>query len=348
MQPRKSVQEMKAYSPPTQGRGAALRLDFNENTVGCSPTVAAAIARVLSANNVAMYPEYSSAPEIASSFFNIEAAQLAITNGTDEAIQLLINTFMEAGDELVITSPTYAMYRFYAEVAGVRVREVKYSLDDDLQFPMDALLRSITASTNAIFIANPNNPTGGAISIPEIRRVLEAAPKAMVLIDEAYVEFCGITAIGLLDEYENVFISRTMSKAYGMAGLRCGFLMSTASNMGWVRKAQSPYSVNFVAIAAAVAAIADTQYVAGYVQEVVQARSFVVSELGRLGIKQFESHGNFVLFMVGNQAEHVVSKLRDAGVLVRNRGHEFEGSVRVTVGTTEQMKLFIQELEKAL
>lgn len=125
MQPRKSVQEMKAYSPPTQGRGAALRLDFNENTVGCSPTVAAAIARVLSANNVAMYLEYSSAPEIASSFFNIEAAQLAITNGTDEAIQLLINTFMEAGDELVITSPTYAMYRFYAEVAGVRVREVK-------------------------------------------------------------------------------------------------------------------------------------------------------------------------------------------------------------------------------
>ena len=90
------------------------------------------------------------------------------------------------------------------------MREVKYSLYTDLEFPMDALLLSISASTNAIFIANPNNPTGGAISIPEIRRILEAAPNAVVLIDEAYMEFCGITAIGLLSEYGNLFISRTM------------------------------------------------------------------------------------------------------------------------------------------
>ena len=133
-----------------------------------------------------------------------------------------------------------------------------------------------------------------------------------------------------------------------MAGLRCGFLLSSASNMGWVRKAQSPYSVNFVAIAAAVAAIADKEYVENYVREVVQARSFVVAELDRLGIQQFNSDGNFVLFMVGKHAERIVSKLRDAGVLVRNRSHEFEGSVRVTVGTTDQMKLFIQDVEKAL
>ena len=348
MQPRKSIMGMLAYSPPTQGREMAVRLDFNENTVGCSPTVTSAVARALSANSVAIYPEYGSAREIVSSFFEIDSAQLTITNGTDEAIQLLINTFMEAGDELVITSPTYAMYRFYAEVAGVRVREVRYSLDNDLEFPMDALLQSISASTNAIFIANPNNPTGGAISIPEIRRILDAAPDAMVLIDEAYVEFSGTTALGLLDEFENLFVSRTMSKAYGMAGLRCGFLLSSASNMGWVRKAQSPYSVNFVAIAAVVAAINDQEYVANYVREVIQARSYVVAELDRLGIQQFDSNGNFVLFMVGKHADRIVSDLRSAGVLVRNRSHEFAGSVRVTVGTTGQMELFIQELEKAL
>jgi histidinol-phosphate aminotransferase len=240
------------------------------------------------------------------------------------------------------------MYRFYAEVAGVRVREVKYSLDTDLEFPMDALLLSISASTNAIFIANPNNPTGGAISIPEIRCILEAAPNAVVLIDEAYMEFCGITAIGLLSEYGNLFISRTMSKAYGMAGLRCGFLISSASNIGWVRKAQSPYSVNYVAVAAAVAAIEDKAYVESYVNQVVQARSYVSAELTRLGIRQFKSDGNFVLFMVGKHAERIVSDLRAAGVLVRNRSHECEGSLRVTVGTTDQMKNFIHELERAL
>jgi histidinol-phosphate aminotransferase len=124
MQPRKSVQEMQAYSPPTQGRGSAVRLDFNENTVGCSPLVTFAVAQVLSANSVAMYPEYSSAREIISSFFKVDSEQMAVTNGTDEAIQLLVNTFMDAGDELVITSPSYAMYRFYAEVSGVVVKEV--------------------------------------------------------------------------------------------------------------------------------------------------------------------------------------------------------------------------------
>ena len=348
MKPRKSIVSMQAYSPPTQERGAAIRLDFNENTVGCSPTVTAAVVQALSENSVAMYPEYSWARDIFSSFFEVDSAQLAITNGTDEAIQLLINTYMDAGDELVITSPSYAMYRFYAEVAGVRVREVKYSLDTDLEFPMDALLLSISASTNAIFIANPNNPTGGAISIPEIRRILEAAPNAVVLIDEAYMEFCGITAIGLLSEYGNLFISRTMSKAYGMAGLRCGFLISSASNIGWVRKAQSPYSVNYVAVAAAVAAIEDKAYVESYVNQVVQARSYVSAELTRLGIRQFKSDGNFVLFMVGKHAERIVSDLRAAGVLVRNRSHECEGSLRVTVGTTDQMKNFIHELERAL
>ena len=348
MNPRKSIVNMQAYSPPTQGRGAAVRLDFNENTVGCSLTVTAAVVQALSVNSVAMYPEYSSARDIFSSFFEVDSAQLAITNGTDEAIQLLINTYMDAGDELVITSPSYAMYRFYAEVAGVRVREVKYSLYTDLEFPMDALLLSISASTNAIFIANPNNPTGGAISIPEIRRILEAAPNAVVLIDEAYMEFCGITAIGLLSEYGNLFISRTMSKAYGMAGLRCGFLISSASNIGWVRKAQSPYSVNYVAVAAAVAAIKDKAYVENYVNQVVQARSYVSAELSRLGIRHFKSDGNFVLFMVGEHAERIVSDLRAAGVLVRNRSHECEGSLRVTVGTADQMKNFIHELERAL
>jgi histidinol-phosphate aminotransferase len=348
MQPRKAVQEMLAYSPPTQGRDSAIRLDFNENTVGCSPSVTVAVAQALSANSVAMYPEYSSAREIISLFFNVDSEQMAITNGTDEAIQLLVNTFMNAGDELIITSPSYAMYRFYAELSGVVVKEVKYLLDDNLSFPMDELLRAITPSTKAVFIANPNNPTGGAISIPEIRRILDAAPNAMVLIDEAYVEFCGVTAIGLLREYENLFISRTMSKAYGMAGLRCGFLFSSASNMGWVRKAQSPYSVNFVAITAAVAAIKDKAYVENYVNQVVQARSYVSAELSRLGIRHFKSDGNFVLFMVGKHAERIVSELRNAGVLVRNRSHECEGSVRVTVGTKGQMELFIQELEKAL
>lgn len=348
MQPRDSVRLMQAYAPPTQGRGESQRLDFNENTVGCSTSVISAIGAALTANKISMYPEYGDALKSMASFLKVETDELTFTNGTDEAIQLLVNTFLNPSDEVVILNPSYAMYRFYAQVAGAQVTEVRYSLEKDLEFPMDALLKSVTGATKAIFIANPNNPTGGAISTNEIRRILRAAPQTLVLIDEAYFEFCGVTAIGLLNEFSNLFVSRTLSKAYGLAGLRCGCLISNRENMFWVRKAQSPYSVNFVAAAAAVAAVGDQAFVTGYVREVVTARSFVVAELSRLGIKQFHSDANFVLFMIEGKARNVVAELRRSGILIRDRGHEIKDCLRVTIGTQAQMQNFIQELEKLI
>ena len=121
--PKQSVRNMRPYSPPTQGRGGKVRLDFNENTVGCSPRVLAAVTQALTDENVAMYPEYSEARAEIANFLGVDDDQLTFTNGTDEAIQLLVNTFFESGDELVIISPSYAMYRFYAEVAGVQVTQ---------------------------------------------------------------------------------------------------------------------------------------------------------------------------------------------------------------------------------
>ena len=348
MEPRESVRLMQPYAPPTHGRGTAQRLDFNENTVGCSPVVISAITSALTTNNVAMYPEYGHAIKSMASFLEVDADELTFTNGTDEAIQLLVNTFVDKSDEVVILNPSFAMYRFYAQVAGAHITEVMYSLETDLAFPMDELLNAITDSTKAIFLANPNNPTGRAISIDEIRRILYAAPQALVLIDEAYFEFCEVTAIGLIKEFSNLFVCRTLSKAYGLAGLRCGCLISNQENMSWVRRAQSPYSVNFVAAAAAVAAVEDKQFVTDYVREVLSARSYVVAEFNRLGIRQFHSDANFVLFMVNGDASNIVVALRQSGILIRDRGHEISNCLRVTIGTQAQMKDFIHELEKVL
>ena len=149
-----------------------MRLDFNENTVGCSPRVLAAVTQALTDENVAMYPEYSEARTEIAKFLGVADDQLTFTNGTDEAIQLLINTFFEPGDELVILSPSYAMYRFYAEVAGVRVTEVAYQIEDDLVFPLESLTKKITNTTKGVFIANPNNPTGRAISVDDVVTIL--------------------------------------------------------------------------------------------------------------------------------------------------------------------------------
>ena len=348
LQPREAVRAMRPYTPPTQGREHAMRLDFNENTIGCSPAVLAAITSALTGDRLAMYPEYNTALSQVAAFLDVPQDNIMLTNGTDEAIQVLVNTFVEPGSELLILHPSYAMYRFYAEVAGVKVHEVDYNVEDGLRFPLEALLEAIKPNTRAIFVANPNNPTGGAVSLDEIRQLLNAAPNVLVLVDEAYVEFSGISALSLISQFPQLVISRTFSKAFGLAGLRCGCLISNSENIAWVKKAQSPYSVNVLAAVAASAAVQDTSFVDAYVREVISARTFVVSELNRLGIRQFPTDANFVLIDVGGRAQEIVDRLRKAEILIRNRSHELPGCVRVTIGTNKQMQQFISELEKAI
>jgi len=348
LQPNLAVQNMRPYSPPSQGRADKMRLDFNENTVGCSPQVIAAIETAIDPNSMSMYPEYSQAKSKIAEFFSVEPQQLVFTNGTDEAISLIVNTFIEAGEELVVVQPSYAMYRFYGELGGAKVTEVNFERADDLGFPLAKLLATINQNTAAIFLANPNNPTGTPISRNEIFQVLQAAPNSVVLIDEAYVEFADVSVLDLINEFQNLFVSRTFSKAYGMAGIRFGCLFSDAQNIEWVQKAQSPYSVNVVAVAAALAAVQDEEYLANYVDDVRESRNFVETEFSRLGIKYFKSSGNFLLFDVGHRAKEIRDQLAAHGVLIRDRSYEISGCVRVTIGTKQQMKLFIRELERAL
>lgn len=336
---------MAPYNPPTQGRADKLRLDFNENTVGCSPRVLAYLRERLSENTFSVYPEYGETRAALSRFFSVKPEQLVLTNGTDEAIQLLVNTYVDDHDEVLLLEPSYAMYRFYCEVAGASIRTLSYR-EKDLAFPLEELLGALRAETRAVFIANPNNPTGSGIDLPAIRRILEAAPQAAVLIDEAYYEFSGLTALDLIPAYPNLFVSRTFSKAYGMAAMRLGCLISQPANADYLRKGQSPYSVNMLAAMAVRAAIEDTEYVASYVSEVALAKQLLYEGLSKLGVPYYPSQANFVLFVAGTRALEIRDKLREKGVLVRDRSYELPGCVRVTIGTREQIRRFLTELER--
>jgi len=345
LKPRQAVLKMTPYSPPTGGRAGKLRLDFNENTVGCSPRVIEFLRERLSADGLSVYPEYDEArPELAA-YFGVAPDQLLLTNGTDEAIQVLVNTYVDGGDEILLLRPSYAMYRFYSEVAGAAIREIDYRAGD-LSFPLDQFLAATGPRTRAALIANPNNPTGTAIDLAAIEKILAAAPHAAVLIDEAYFEFHGVTALGLMARYPNLFVSRTFSKVFGMAAMRLGCLFGQAANVACLHKAQSPYSVNQLAALAARAAIRDTQYVRDYVAEVLAARDMLCRGLERLGIPFFPSQGNFVLFRAGGRAIEIRDKLRAMGVLVRDRSYEIAGAVRVTAGTREQVVRFLKALEE--
>ncbi len=336
---------MAPYHPPTGGRRNKLRLDFNENTIGAPPHVLDFIKRYLTAADLSIYPEYDHALEDLSRHFGVAIDQLTLTNGTDEAIQLLINTYIDDRGEVLVLRPSYAMYRFYAQLAGASLDEIDYR-PGTLAFPFEELLERITPSTRAVLLSNPNNPTGTGTGVREIEQILTKAQNAAVLVDEAYYEFSGVTVLPLIAEHPNLFVSRTFSKTYGMAAMRCGCLFSQAANMAYIRKAQSPYSVNALAAMAARIAVQDRAFVEEYVLEVLTARELLCVGLEHLGIPYVESQANFVLFQAGDRATEIRDQLRERGVLVRDRSYEIPGSVRVTVGTRDQIRQFLDELEQ--
>jgi len=345
LKPRDAVLAMAPYHPPTGNRHEKLRLDFNENTVGCSPRVIEALRSGVTRENLTVYPDYACVKQSLAAYFQVPADRLLLTNGTDEAIQVLVNTYVDDGAEALMLRPSYAMYRFYAEVAAAKVVEIPYE-PPALAFPLESLLAAITPRTRVILIGNPNNPTGTSIGLEAIRRIVEAAPQAAVLIDEAYYEFFGVTALKLIAAYPNLFVSRTFSKVFGMAAMRMGCLFSQPENIQYMHKAQSPYSVNALAAMAAEAAVQDRCYIESYVAEALAARELLTAGFEKLGIEYVPSSANFVLGYFGARAIEVRDALRDKAILVRDRSYEIPGGVRVTVGTREQATRVVAELER--
>jgi len=333
------------HEPPVNGRRNKLRLDRNENTVGASAHVLDFLKRYLTAADLAIYPDYDHALEDLALHFSVAGDELTLTNGTDEAIQLLLNTYVDEGDEVVMLRPSYPSYRFYSQLAAAKINEVDYR-PGTLAFPLEELLDQISPATGAVLIGNPNSPTGTVIKSEAIERIVDKAENAAVLIDEAYYEFSGITVLPLLDTYPNLFICRTFSNVYGIAAMRCACLFSRAENMAHVRKAQPPYTVNSLAAMAARIAVKDETFVENYVLEVLTARELLYVGLERLKIPYIESQANFWLFQVGARAVEVRDELRHRGVLVRDFSSEIPGCVRVTLGTRDQVQQFLDELEQ--
>jgi len=348
LRPREVVRTLPSYHPPLAGRDG-LRLDFNENTVGCSPRVLERL-RQLGPEDLARYPEREPVETIVADFLGIEPAELLLTNGVDEAIHLLCQTYLEAGDEALIIVPTYSMYRIYMMAAGAEVISVAASTD--FHFPSEELHHRITQRTRLIAIANPNNPTGTIAPPDELLRIARSAPTAAVLVDEAYFEFCGQTLLTKFRELPNLFVTRTFSKAYGMAGLRLGVLVGDAGQMRAVRRVSSPYNVNAVALACLPAALADQGNIQQYVRDVLQARTRLERALEASGIPFWPSSANFVLARVGStQAAAVfVEHMRRRGILVRDRSsdHGCEGCVRITLGPRDHADCLLAALQETI
>jgi histidinol-phosphate aminotransferase len=338
------------YNAPEEGRAKKLRLDFNENTVGCSPAVLRALSR-MTAEEMAIYPEYQETTKRLARFFGVRPAEMHLTNGIDDALHLIADTFIEDGDSVLVVEPTFDMYRFFAELAGARVVALRY--DEEMRFPLDAVVRALRQPPKrcprVLYIANPNNPTGTLVRRDELQRILRAASRTLVLVDEAYFDFSGLTILPWIRRYPNLLVARTFSKSAGLAALRIGCLFGKPEILAAMRRACTPYPVNSAALVAAEAAIRDPGFLRNYTREVLQSRAMLEKGLVRLGARIYPSRANFVLADFGPVAPRLVLALERKGILVRGR-RDFPraGFVRISAGTRADTRKVLRAVEGIL
>ncbi|MBZ5507050.1 MAG: histidinol-phosphate transaminase [Acidobacteriia bacterium] len=341
---RKCVREMREYHSPLSSTATNLRLDMNESTTGCSPRVLAKL-HSMDAKALALYPRRESGEKLVADSLGIPAAQVLLTNGADEGIDLLCRAYLEPENEIVVVVPTFTMYEVFAQMENAKV--VRVPTGPEFSFPTQRVIDSLSGNTRLIVICNPNNPTGTAVARSSIMKVIEAAPDAAVLLDEAYFDFSGQTMMEQIGKLPNLFIARTFSKAYGLAGMRLGILAGDQEQMSVLRRMASPFNVNAFAIECLAEALADRQFVAAYVSQVQTSREWLRRELEQLGFKCWPSQANFILCRFGEEKKAMLEALRARGIALRDRP-DCEGCVRISIGTQQEMERLLTELKQVL
>jgi histidinol-phosphate aminotransferase len=341
---RKAILNRRTYEAPAEGRSDKLRLDFNENTTGCSPAVRRALAK-LTAKQLAMYPEYQAPTQRIARHLGVRPEELLLTNGGDDALRVFFDTFVESGSSILICEPTFPMYRYYAEIYGARISMLRYGRE--MEFPLEGVIAAFRKKPRVLFIANPNNPTGTLLQEEELRRILKAATDTAVVMDEAYAEFSGFSAMPWIRKYAQLFVAKTFSKVAGLAALRLGAVVACEESLALVRRAMPPFPVNLAALVAAEAALNDRVTMQRYVNEVKRLRAWFAAELEKLDVKTYPSTGNFLLANFGPSGPALFQKLEKQGILLRDRSKDMgPGFVRITIGTQSEIRCLLKTIRK--
>lgn len=337
------IREMKSYNPPLSGRRRfnGILLDFNERTLPPSSKIQKAIQDLLTTNKLQVYPEYGGLEKKLAKYVGVNADQIMITNGSDQAIDIIFRTFTDVSDKVIIPTPSFAMFYQSAQIVGNKILTPLYT-KENLSFPLEELLEMINASVKLIVICNPNNPTGTLISIDDIEKISRKASNTIILVDEAYFEFSGVTAVPLINKYPNIIVTRTLSKAFGLPSLRVGYIVASKIYINELLKVRGPYDVNMVALSAALAALEDFKGIQNYINEVMTEAKLMVEEFfNKSDITYYPSSANFILFKPNN--DQVQKLLKENGILVRPQNKtNIENTLRLSIGTVNQMKKFIK------
>lgn len=327
-----------------------VKLASNENPLGMSPKAQMALEEAI--YEIARYPDGNSFAlrEAVSHKYGVQPAQIVFGNGSNDILELAARAFLSAGDETIYSQHAFAVYPLVTQAVGatgVVVPAIEFGHD------LPGFLKAITPKTKLIFVANPNNPTGTLISKTDLKAFLQQVPKhILVVLDEAYDEYLSSVdkseAITWLAEFENLIISRTFSKAYGLAGLRVGFGLMHATLADLMNRVRQPFNVNSLAQVAATVSLQDEDFVARSYAANQAGMTQITQGLEQLGLSYIPSYGNFVSFKVTN-ASAVNQALLKQGVIIRPvANYEMPDYLRVSIGLFSENARFLEVLEKIL
>ena len=342
---RRALKKVEPYTVFNESRRHKIRLDLNENAWGCSAQVLERLKN-LSAEDVSLYPDCSGLVRKLAAFHGVSPDNLMLSNGADDSIRCVFDCLVEEGDELLIPVPNYGMFDIFGRIRNAGVVNVCYN--DDFSFPTERLLKQLSGRSKLIVIVNPANPLATVIDERDLRRILETARDAFVLLDETYYHFINRSYIDWLSEFDNLIIVQTFSKAFGLTGLRLGITFSNVETMSLLKKVNLPFAVNSLATLAAEAALDDTDFLYTVVANVKTETAFLKANLEKLGIEVRTGFTNFLMMNFGNSSQQVYQQLFDRGILLRNlkKYPLLAGYLRASIGTRADNKKFLAALKE--
>ncbi len=330
------------YNPKVSG----LRMDTSTNPLGANPAAREALKECLEMD-LNQYPSpYSDALRAAlGELYSLPADDFVVGNGSDEALDIIFKSFLEPGETVVLPYPGYSLHSYFVKVnAG---RPVFVDLKPDFQLDVEGLNK---AKGKVLLLCNPNNPTSNTFRRQDIEAVIDGVPDRIVVVDEAYGEFAGRSFIPELEDYENVVVTRTFSKAYALAGMRIGYAVSNPELANVMQRVKIPYSLNRVSEVVALKALKDQDFIKHSVKVVSEGRRQLHEGLERLGFEVFLSEANFILFKGKMDHKRLVDRLAKKGVMIRDFGERrrLENCVRTTIGTEKMNQLLLDKISEVL
>ena len=330
-----------------ESRYKKLCLDKNERISSFKKIFFKKLLSKISPEHVISYPEVWSLYKSLAKLHKLNTNQFVITAGIDGAIKSCFELFVSKGDKVIILKPTFGMVDVYCKIAGAKKIIINY--DQNLNLDINYLLKSINRNIYLIIIANPNSPTGTLISQFNMEKIIKKANtyNVPILVDEAYYEFCNVTVLSLLKKYKNLIISRTFSKAYGLAGLRVGYIIAHSKLAKLLLNLKPMYEVNSIGVLACTVMLKNSKIHRHYISETKKGLQVLLKYLENKNISFIKTHANFIYINIGKKINYFYNRLLKDGILTK-KGLGIKGYsnyLRITLGPPRQIRIFISKLK---